>query len=183
MTVTVTNALLGPVEVWHGATGATEPTTANVPPGAGWTDLGGTNGGATLTFGQGFTNIEFDQIAMPAGAKRTSQMTTVQANLAEITLDNLRIAQNDLSVPTDPDEFEFGGDDITNDEPDYSAILLRGSAPGGGPRMWIVRRTLSTENVGTAYQKDGQTLIPVTWTAYYVSSSVRAVRASDKVAP
>lgn len=183
MTVTVTNALLGPVEVWHGATGATEPVDAATAPGVGWTDLGGTNGGATLTFMQGFSNIEFDQITMPAGSRRSSQGATVQANLAEITLDNLRVALNDLAVPTDPTELEFGGEDITNDEPDYAAILLRGSAPGGGPRMWVVRRTLSTENIGTAYQKDGQTLVPVTWTAYYVSSSVRAVRATDKVGP
>lgn len=183
MTVNVTQGLLGPVEIFQGLTGVAEPATADVAPATGWRDLGGSNGGATLTFMQGFSNIEFDQITMPAGARRSSQGTTVVANLAEITLANLRVGLNDLGTPTDVDELEFGGEDIVNQEPDYSAILLRGtSAETGKRRMWIVRRTLSTENIGVAFQKDGQTLIPVTWTAYYVSASVRSARVSDKLA-
>lgn len=184
MTVTVTNSLLGPVEVHQGLTGVAEPVNTSVAFGTGWRDLGGTNGGATLTFQQGFTNIEFDQITMPAGARRSSQGAAVAVNLAEITLENLRVGLNDLATPVvgEEDEVEFGGEDIVNTDPDYSAIGLKGMAPDGTPRLWIVRRTLSTENIGVPFQKAGQTLIPVTFTAYYVSSSIRAVRVSDKTA-
>jgi hypothetical protein len=177
MPVVATNTLQGPVTIYHGAFGATEPTDAETAPGVGWTDLGGTTDGATLTLGQTYSNMVVDQVAMPVGSRLTEQMTTVATNLAEATLANLRRVLNQATSAATT--LEFGGEDIVNADPGYSAILLKGSAPGGAPRLWIVRRTLATESVGIPFQKDGMTVLPVTWTAYYVSSSIKAVKIDD----
>lgn len=182
MSVNPSNLLMGPVSILVANFGATEPVDAVVAPGAGWTDPGGTTDGATLNFGQTYTPLKVDQIGMDAGAQVTAQEVTVSTNLAEVTLDNLRLAINQAAAPT-VDEMEFGGEDITNVDPLYRAIMLRGRKPGTAiPRMWIVRRTLSTEGIGVPFKKDGQTMYPITWRGYYVSASVRAVRVSEKPA-
>jgi hypothetical protein len=38
---------------------------------------------------------------------------------------------------------------------------------------------LSTANVGVPFKRDGQTVFPVTFEAFYVSSSITAVRTDD----
>lgn len=177
MTVTATNAMGGPVRIFTGLVGATEPTNAGTAPGTGWTEVGGTEGGATLTLTQGYTDYDFDQIAMSPGADLTSQAAEVATNIGEPTLANLRTALNQaVDAATDLEVF---GDDLTNDAPLYQAVALLGKKPGGGPRLWIVRRTLSTKSIGIPFKKNGQTVFPVTWTAYYVSSSIAAVRVDD----
>lgn len=181
MAVQTENLLMGPVDVYHGAFGATEPTDAETVPGVGWTDLGGTDGGVTLTLGQTYTPMTVDQVAMAVDARLTDETISVATSLAEATLDNLRRARNALADAAT--EYEFGGELITNSSPLYGAILLRGQAPEGGPRLVVVRRTLSTENIGIPFQKTDKTVFPVTWTAYFVSASVRAVRVDDTVTP
>ena len=96
---------------------------------------------------------------------------------AEGTLDNLRRSLN--ALPDLATEFEFGGALTGNEEPNYSAVFLLGQKPGGGPRLIVVRRALSTENVELAWTKDGKTMIPVTFTGYFVSESILAVRVDD----
>lgn len=179
MTVTATNVMDGPITVFHGLFGVAEPLTASATPGAGWTDLGGTRGGATLTLGQTHRDQTVDQLPMPVGGQLTEQMVTVATQLAEVTLANLRRALNQASSAATT--LEFGGEDLTNTAPTYSAILLKGRGPGGAARMWIVRRTLSTEGIGVPFQKDGDTVFPVTWKGYYVSASIKAVKIDDTV--
>lgn len=181
MTVTATNAMGGPVRVFTGLVGAVEPINAGTAPGVGWTDAGGTQGGATLTLGQAYTDYQFDQVGMKVGADLSSQMTEVTTNIAEATLANLRLLLNQAANAAT--NLEVLGDDLTNSSPLYSAILLLGKKPGGGPRMWVVRRTLSTKNIGVPFKKDGQTFFPVTWEGYYVSSSIKAVRIDDTPGP
>lgn len=181
MAVQTENLLMGPVDVYHGAFGAAEPADAEVAPGVGWTDLGGTDGGVTLTLGQTFTPMTVDQVAMAVDSRLTDETITVATSLAEATLDNLRRARN--AVADAATEYEFGGELVTNSSPNYSAILLKGLAPEGTPRLVVIRRCLSTESIGIPFQKDAKTVFPVTWTAYFVSSSVRAVRVDDTVTP
>lgn len=177
MSVTPSNAMLGPVSIFTGTFGATEPVNAGTAPGVGWTDIGGTTDGATLTLGRTYTSMRFDQIGMDVGAQLTAQEVTVSTNMGEPTLANFRIALNLLDDAGT--ELEWGGEDIVNDEPNYRAVLLQGKKPGGGPRMWVVRRTLSVESIGVPFKVDGQTFFPVTWKGYYISPSVKAVRTSD----
>lgn len=169
--------LMGPAEVWHGLTGVTEPADAEVAPGAGWEDVGSTDGGVTLTASQTYTDVEVDQTAQAVDAMLTGQGQTVSTNLAEATLPNLRRAMN--MAASAATKMEFGGELITATSPLYSAIMLRGKAPDGEKRLVILRRTLSTEGVGIPFQKAGKTVVPITWKAYFVSSSVRACVIDD----
>ena len=59
---------------------------------------------------------------------------------------------------------------------------MDGIAPGGFRRRVIVRKTLPTDSVGTAYKKDSQTLLPITWTAHWVSASIKPFKIEDAVA-
>jgi hypothetical protein len=78
-----------------------------------------------------------------------------------------------------PDYVEIDAE-IGNAEPPYSAVILRGQRPGGGSRLVIVRRCLSTESIGMSWTKDGKTMIPVTFEGYYVSKTIKAVRIDDR---
>lgn len=177
--VNTTQIMAGPIAVFHGLFGAAEPLTAGAaiatPP---WTLLGGTIGGATLTLGQTYRAQVVDQVAMKVGSQLTGQEAMIATQLAEITLANLRRALNQAaSVAT---TLEFGNEDILNSAPLYSAILLKGRKPDTNtPRLWIMRKTLSTEGIGIPFQKDGDTVIPATWGAHYISASVAAVKIDE----
>ena len=177
MTVNPNNLLMGPAKIGHGIFGVTEPTNASAAWAAGITDLGATDGGATLRLGQTYTPMTVDQTTMAVGSRLTAQEVAVTTSLAEGTLDNLRRSLN--ALPDLATEFEFGGALTGNEEPNYSAVFLLGQKPGGGPRLIVVRRALSTENVELAWTKDGKTMIPVTFTGYFVSESILAVRVDD----
>lgn len=168
----------GPAEVWHGTFGATEPINAVVAPGVGWTNLGPTDGGVTGTLAQTYTGLTVDQVYMDVESRLTAQGATVATSLAEATLANLRRAVNlaeDVAT-----KFEWGGELSSNTSPLYSAVMLRGPAPGTSKsRLVIVRRCLSTEGLGLAYTKDSKTVIPITWKGHFVSESVRAVVIDD----
>lgn len=94
MGVTVSNLLMGPAELFAAAFGATEPANAAAPVVSPFRDLGGTEGGATLTISQTYTPMIVDQVAMAVGSRKTAQSVRVATNLAEATLDNLRMALN-----------------------------------------------------------------------------------------
>ena|SRR5690349_6361691 len=176
MPVTTSNLLMGPARVLTGSVGATEPPSNATALGAPWTDIGGTSGGATLNIGQSYTPMTVDQVAMPVGARKTEQTVSVVTAMAEATLANLRMALNQATAVTTFVELDA---DISNADPLYQAVCLEGQKPGGGPRRVFVRRTLSTESIGIPFQKDGMTLVPVTFTGYYVSSTVKAIRIDD----
>lgn len=176
MPVTTTNALMGPVKISTGSVGATEPPSNATILGAPWTDIGGTTDGATLTIGQTYTGMSFDQVAMEVGSRKTAQSIQITTNFGEATLANLRMALNQAVSATTFVELDA---DISNADPLYQAVCLEGQKPGGGPRRIYVRRTLSTADIGIPFKKDAQTVIPVTFTAYYVSSTIKAIRFDD----
>lgn len=179
MTVTVTNLLAGPATLYLADFGTAEPATADATPGVGWTDAGGTDGGARLVVSQTYTPLTVDQIAGPVGSRLTDRTVTVATSLAEATLANLRRALNQTGTGT---TLEVDSE-ISNEEPEYAAVMLVGQKPGGGNRLVILRRALSTESIEMAWTKDGKTMIPVTFSGYYVSSSVSSLKIDDTPAP
>lgn len=184
MGVTTTNLIQGPATLYYGLFGATEPTDASVnttPPASAWTDLGGTNGGVTLTLNLTYSELEVDQIVDRVGSRLTKRDFMVKTDLAEATLENLALALNDTAPVSAAGYKTF---DPTNGssatQPTYIAIMLDGYAPGGFRRRFIGRRMLSTDNVDQAYQKDKQTLTPVTFTGHYVSPSIKPFHIVDQ---
>jgi hypothetical protein len=71
---------------------------------------------------------------------------------------------------------------LLNAQPNYASVLMRGRGPGGIMRLLILRKCLSTENVAMAWDKEGQTMIPVTFEGFYVSDSIDALWIDDRQA-
>ena len=184
-----TNIIAGPAELYRAPFGSTEPLdTAVASPIAGDFDsLGGTDDGVTVNASHEWFNKRMDQVIDSPGAMKTGRTITVATNLVEGTLENLLLA-----LAQSPDTITSGGTGPTafrgvdlesgasGAEPDYSAIILRGRAPAGKRRLFIVRKCLQTEDVESAYKKDDQWLIPVTFTMFWVSDSIAPMRIVDE---
>ncbi len=186
-----TNIIAGPAELFRADFGATEPldTAVATAIAAPFESLGGTDDGVTLNASHEWFNKRMDQIIDAPGAVKTGRTITVATNLVEGTLENYLLA-----LAQSADTIETGGTGATafravdlesgasGGDPEYSAIILRGRAPGGKPRSFICRKVLQTEDVESAYKKDDQWLIPVTFTLYWVSESVAPMRIVDGAA-
>ena len=187
-----TNIIAGAAELYRGEFGATEPldTALNDPIAGDFSSLGGTDDGVTLNVAHEWMNLRMDQIIDSAGKRKTGRTITVATNLVEGTLENLLLAMSQSETTIDSGGtagtawkgFEVEGDD-SGAEPEYSAIILRGRAPGGNRRLFVLRKALSVEDVESAYKKDDQWLIPVTFECHWVSASVRPFRVVESAAP
>jgi len=176
MSVTSTNLIQGPASLYHAPFGSAEPLTIAAAIEAPWIDLGGTKDGVEMTIADEYAVLEVDQIIYEVGRTRTKRVLTIKTNLAEATLENLARAINNTAPAANVLE---GDDGIAAFLPDYGAILLEGIAPGGFPRRAIFRKVLQTDAVSSAYKKDGQTLIPVTFAGHWVSPSIRPFKIED----
>lgn len=169
MAVTATNLIQGPATLYAGTFGATEPATVATAPGVGWKDVGGTKDGVELQINDEYAVLDVDQIIYEIQRRRTKRVVAIKTQLAEATLENLALA---IANTTPTANVLTADDGLTAFAPSYGAVLMDGIAPGGFRRRVIVRKTLPTDSVGTAYKKDAQTLIPVTFTAHWVSTSI-----------
>lgn len=176
MPVTSTNLIQGPATLYTGIFGATEPATIATAPTTGWTDVGGTKDGVELEIADEYGVLDVDQIIYEVGRRRTKRVVSAKTQLAEATLANLALA----IANTAPAAQVLEGDDgLAAFAPAYQALLIDGIAPGGFRRRIILRKTLPTDSVGVAYKKDAQTLVPVTWTLHWVSSSIKPFKIED----
>ncbi len=175
MAVTATNLTQGPGTLYTGLFGATEPADTAVasPPGAGWTDVGGTADGVTVNVMQEFSELSVDQIVDVPGRRLTKRDMSIATNMAEPTLENLAIATNGGTITTGAGYKKLEPGYATSaTQPTYKALIFDGYAPGGFVRRVIVRKALNTSNVEFAYKKDTQTFFTVSFNAHYVSSSI-----------
>jgi hypothetical protein len=186
MAVDVTNLIAGPGTLYTGAFGATEPADSAVntsPPGSAWTDVGATQDGLTLNIVQEFFELEVDQIVDIPGRRLTKRDLQLQTNMAEPTLANLALALNGGTVAASSGYSTYEpSDDTSATQPTYKALLFDGFAPDGLRRRVVARKALSVEGVETSYQKDEQTLFPVTFSCHYVSPSIKPFRVIDQTA-
>lgn len=184
-----TNIIAGAAELYRADFGAAEPADTAVASAitGDFASLGGTDDGVTLNVSHEWFNLRMDQVIDAPGARKTSRTITVATNLVEGTLENLLLAISQSADTIDSGgtgstafrAFEVEGDD-SGAEPDYSAIILRGRAPGGKRRLFICRKVLQTEDVESAFKKDDQWLIPVTFSCFWVSPSVRPFKVVDE---
>lgn len=173
MATNVSNLVLGTATIYAGAVGATEPVDAVAAPAVAWTDLGATTDGVTLTVNQEFTELEADQIVDIPGSRLIKRSFTIETNLAELTLDNLKLALNGGTVTTVAGKGTYTPTVVaTVNEPVYTALLIDGAAPNGKRRRIIVRKALSTDDIEFAYNKEDQAVYSVSFTAHYVSGTV-----------
>src|SRR5436309_13023027 len=98
------NAVQGPINLWYGIFGVTEPAQTNAAliadPGAGWTFGGGTKGGCSWEIDHTYSEITFDQQIDPQGARVTGRSGMATFNAGEATLAMLQLAMNNLGSIT-----------------------------------------------------------------------------------
>jgi hypothetical protein len=176
MSVTSTNLIQGPATLYTGIFGVTEPATVATVPGVGWTDVGGTKDGVELNIADDYGVLDVDQIIYEIARRRTKRVVTLKTSLAEATLANLALAINNAAPVAN---VLTADDGLAAFAPTYNALLLDGIAPGGFRRRIVLRKVLATDSVGVAYKKDGQTLIPVTWSLHWVSASIAPFKIED----
>jgi hypothetical protein len=175
MPIDVTKLIAGPADLYVFTVGLTEPSTpvAFTPP-AGWRNLGGTNDGVNVTIGQTYEAVTSDQTTDVIASLPTERNVTVETNLMERTMDNLKVSLNGGTIVTGGtvDTFEPITDRVAN-PPTYTGVGLYGkSAINGKAGLLIVRRCLVTDDVSFSYQKGAAQMLAVTWTAHYVSGTV-----------
>lgn len=183
MAVNTTELIMGPADLYIGSFGATEPidTAINSTPAASaWTDLGGTQDGVKLTVDQTYTALEVDQVVDEVGGRLTKRLFTVETNLAQPTLENLKFLLNDGTAASGAGFKSFEPIYASSaTQPTYRAVILDGYAPGQLRRRFIVRRCLSNDKVESSYKKDGMTLFTVKWQGFYVSPSIAPFKLID----
>lgn len=184
MAATVTNLIQGPADLYVGSFGATEPldTAINASPAASsWTDLGATQDGSKITIEQSYKDLEVDQIVDIPGARLVKRMATVETNLAEATLENLKFVLNDGTAASGAGYKSFEPIYASAaTQPTYRAFILDGYAPNGFRRRVILRKVLSNDNVESTYKKDDQTLFKVKWQCFYVTSVIAPFKFIDQ---
>lgn len=176
MPVSSTNLIQGPATIYHGAFGAVEPATISTAPAAAWTDIGGTKDGLELTIADEYSVLDVDQEIHEMDRRRTKRVVSAKTSMAEATLENLARAVANTAPVTNVLEGDIG---LAAFRPTHSALLIDGIAPGGFRRRIILRKVLPTDSVGISYKKDGQTLIPVTWTLHFVTPSIKPWKVED----
>lgn len=189
MSVTTTNLIQGPATLYSGLVGAVEPTDALVgtAPGAGWTDVGGTTGGVTLTVNLTLAEYDVDQVLDVVGDVITARNVTIATNLAEATLLNLAKVLNVADAAVTSGTTPAGPtlepvSDVTAFTPVYRAYILDGLAPGGFRRRVIVRRAIQTAAAALPHSPSAQTVIPATFRSTYVTASVKPFKIVDQIA-
>lgn len=194
--VNAANLVLGPAVLYVAAFGATEPADSAVtpngpsnPPGAPWTDVGGTDGGVVFEADNTYTGLQVDQVIMEVGARLTDMKMQVTAKLSEMTLANLQVALNNIATTSQGTGYSTldipVGTSAT--QPSYAALLIDGWAPmlsTGAParRRVIVRKVLSQAKVTLAHDKKTQQGLDCTFQAYFVSPSITPVHIVDQQA-
>lgn len=184
MPVTASNFLAGPGALWYAPFGTTEPADSNISSSfaaSGWTDIGGTQDGVTMSWENEFFELECDQIVDIPESRQVKRALKVKTNMAETTLTNLKTALNGGTITASASYQTFDPDDIgASQSPTYWALCFVGKAPGGFNRRVFCRKSLSTESVEMSYKKGTQTLIPVTFTIHYVTSVIKPFRIVDQ---
>lgn len=183
MPVVATNLTQGPGTLYTAPFGTVEPADADVAndPGTGWGDVGGTRDGVNISMNLEYSELEVDQIVDVPARRLIKRDMALETNLAEPTLDNLTIALNSGVVSSGSGFKSYEPtSDTSATQPTYRALLMDGFQ-GEKRRRIIVRRALSTENVEFAYKKDDQTVFSVTFSAHYVSSTIKPFKVVDGV--
>lgn len=185
MPVVTTNLLAGAGNLYHGKLGATEPTdptTAIVTGAEGFNSVGGTQDGVTLNVNVEWLELTVDQTLDTPARRVTKREATLATNLAEPTLARLVLALNGGDITAGALGAYETYEPSMDPEPDYSALLLEGRAPGVGKvRRVIARKCLQIDEVGQEYKKDGQTLLPVNFATHFISETIRPFALIDQL--
>lgn len=176
------NLILGPGDLYVADFGATEPADtafATAPDDATWTDVGGTQDGVNFAQNMEFTQLEVDQSIDAPESRCTKREFKLTTNLAEPTLENVKLASNGGTITTagtgatahskyEPDTAVTSGS-----RPNYIAMIFDGPGPSGNRRRFVARKMLQVGNVEFAYHKEDQTVLTCEFLGHAVSTSIK----------
>jgi hypothetical protein len=137
-------------------------------------NLGWTSGGLTIEHSADFYNVEVDQEPNPVKSFRVKETFKIKTNLAENTLENLKIAWGidssiDLTTTAGYRRLAFGGS--VADAPEHT-LDVYGNAPGTPSRQRRIHfyRVVAVEFGNLVVEKGKEQVIPVTFEAYIDST-------------
>ncbi len=158
--------LTGVGKLYVAPAGTAKPALDVDPESTGWTYLGETVDGVTITPGQEIEEMRTDQRTGPVKAVRTEESLTIEAQLAQATVENLAQALGGMTVTKVNAQVGamgyrkvglYRGGTVQE-----FAMLFRGNSPYGSyPAQYYVPRGYYGGEVGQEYKKDGQVVVPV----------------------
>jgi len=127
--------------------------------------VGYTSGGVILTASADKIDKEVDQSYAPIGIMKVKESFGVKTNLAEVTLENLKIVWEQTSAIT-----TLGGPPATrtlkwgmNQSVIEHTLEFKGKSPQGYDRTFSVYKAVVMESGDISHTKDAMSLIPVTF--------------------
>lgn len=129
------------------------------------TSIGYTSGGVTLTATANRVDKEVDQSYAPIGILKVSESFGVKTNLAETTLENLKLVWEQTATittvigPPDTRTLKWG----MNSSVIEHTLQFKGKSPQGYDRTFDLFKAVVFEAGDIDHKKDGITQIPVTF--------------------
>jgi len=173
LTVNVDNIIVGsgdmfiasPGDAWFGSFEGTARTTLLTN----GSHMGATMDGVNIQYEPDYTDIEVDQLKDAAIIYQNGYKVTVNTNVAESTLENLKVA---WGLPDAALEV-FGGKDRLNlpipaDDPIERKLAVFGKSPAATAssikyRKYFCRRAISVETSSHALKRGEATMFPVSF--------------------
>lgn len=166
MAVAPYEIIAGPANVWIAATGTAFPAI-NAAPAAGWSSLGYTDGGVTVTHNQDIEMLMVDQLTTPVKTIRTSEGLTVDFGIAQLTLERYKFALNDATVvttagpPATKHVWLQEGEVVKT-----HSLLVRGPSPYGDFTMqYEIPVVYQAEEPSTSFNRDDKSVLGLSFSA------------------
>lgn len=193
MAITPFNVIQGPARLFAAAFGTslttylgTDPATLAVT--TPFVDVGGTTGGVTVEIDETMSDIHVDQLLDPVGARTTARTIQVTTTMMETEISNLIMALNGATTqPSVTNATTLALTTTTSaTQPTYSSLIIDGwgptlSAGTAATRRFVVQKVLSQPKISLKYDMTNQATVAITFTAYYVSSSVSPITILDSL--
>jgi len=123
-------------------------------------DIGATEGGVTMEKAVEVYEKEVDQLLDATDLVPTKFSVTVETQLAEATLANLKLAWNEKAAITEDANKRSLPIGLRQDLPEH-VLVFKGKSPEGKDRTYTVYRAIQAESSGHGLKKNEKVVFPV----------------------